>query len=149
MPSDVEDPCSRRGGPTAEAGGPTSRAGGGSLESQNHELSSRGEHPWRALHRYMDSSGAVVSRGREESCQGAEFPSPASAVRPWYDCSVQGERAPRIIKSSRAGHVAREPATMDERIEAVWELTLACMAWRDEEPGEPRLRRTVVRIRRP
>jgi hypothetical protein len=41
----------------------------------------------------------------------------------------------------------RTPA---ERIEAVWTLTLACMAWGDaSEPNEPRLQRSVGRVQRP
>ena len=38
-------------------------------------------------------------------------------------------------------------ATMEERIDAVWTLTLACLGW--EGSGEPRLQRSIVRIRRP
>jgi hypothetical protein len=38
-----------------------------------------------------------------------------------------------------------------ERIEAVWTLTLACLAWGDSsrERNEPRLQRSVGRVRRP
>jgi hypothetical protein len=43
---------------------------------------------------------------------------------------------------------AREPATIEERIEAVWQLTLTCLAWKDGG-GEPRLDRSVARVRRP
>lgn len=43
-------------------------------------------------------------------------------------------------------------ATPDERIEAVWTLTKACMAWegdeRGEDSGEPRLQRSVTRVQR-
>jgi hypothetical protein len=35
-----------------------------------------------------------------------------------------------------------------ERIAAVWELTRLCYAWRQGGADEPRLQRTVVRVRR-
>lgn len=38
--------------------------------------------------------------------------------------------------------------TMEERIDAVWELTRLCMQWNAGEEGEPRLQRSVVRIQR-
>lgn len=41
------------------------------------------------------------------------------------------------------------PSTPGERMEAVWTLTLACLAWKKEFDGEPRLQRSVVRIQRP
>ena len=37
----------------------------------------------------------------------------------------------------------------EERINAVWDLTLLCLAWQRDEPGEPRLQRSVSRIQRP
>jgi hypothetical protein len=39
--------------------------------------------------------------------------------------------------------------TAAERIEAVWTLTLQCLAWQGWEGDEPRLQRSVVRIQRP
>jgi hypothetical protein len=36
--------------------------------------------------------------------------------------------------------------TIEQRIEAVWELTRLCLAWQGDD--EPRLDRSVVRIRR-
>jgi hypothetical protein len=38
--------------------------------------------------------------------------------------------------------------TMEERIAAVWELTLECLAWSDPDAGEPRLQRSVCRLER-
>jgi hypothetical protein len=38
--------------------------------------------------------------------------------------------------------------TAEERIEAVWELTLQCLAWNQDLTSEPRLQRSVVRLRR-
>jgi len=38
--------------------------------------------------------------------------------------------------------------TPEERIEAVWELTLQCLAWRQGAAGEPRLQRSVIRVQR-
>lgn len=40
------------------------------------------------------------------------------------------------------------PLTPGERMEAVWTLTLACLAWNKDFVGEPRLQRSVVRIQR-
>jgi hypothetical protein len=39
--------------------------------------------------------------------------------------------------------------TAAERIEAVWTLTLQCLAWQGWEGDEPRLQRSLVRIQRP
>lgn len=52
-----------------------------------------------------------------------------------------GEREPSEVEDWR-------DATPDERIEAVWTLTKACMAWGGEDSGEPRLQRSVSRIQR-
>lgn len=56
----------------------------------------------------------------------------------------------------RRGEPAEEAPDVDwldytpaERIEAVWTLTKACMAWGGESDGEPRLQRSVSRIQRP
>ncbi len=43
---------------------------------------------------------------------------------------------------------AWQGSTMEERIAAVWELTLECLAWSDPDAGEPRLQRSVCRIER-
>jgi len=40
-------------------------------------------------------------------------------------------------------------ATPEERINAVWELTLLCLAWQRDQADEPRLQRSVSRIQRP
>jgi hypothetical protein len=39
--------------------------------------------------------------------------------------------------------------TPEERIEAVWNLTLLCLAWRSDQFDEPRLQRSVSRVQRP
>lgn len=38
--------------------------------------------------------------------------------------------------------------TAEQRIDAVWTLTKACMAWNSEGDDEPRLQRSVVHIQR-
>jgi len=53
----------------------------------------------------------------------------------------------------RLGDTAAEQSqwgalTPEERIEAVWELTLQCLAWHESAPVEPQLQRTVVRVQR-
>jgi hypothetical protein len=39
-------------------------------------------------------------------------------------------------------------STMEERIAAVWELTLECMGWSDPDAEPPRLQKSVWRIER-
>jgi len=38
--------------------------------------------------------------------------------------------------------------TPEERINAVWELTLLCLAWQGDQTVEPRLQRSVSRVQR-
>jgi hypothetical protein len=38
--------------------------------------------------------------------------------------------------------------TPEQRIDAVWTLTKACMAWNSEGDDEPRLQRSIVHIQR-
>jgi hypothetical protein len=40
-------------------------------------------------------------------------------------------------------------ATPEERMNAVWELTLLCLAWQPDQAHEPRLQRSISRIQRP
>jgi hypothetical protein len=40
-------------------------------------------------------------------------------------------------------------ATPEERINAVWQLTLLCLAWQSNQADEPRLQRSISRIQRP
>ena len=42
-----------------------------------------------------------------------------------------------------------ENSTPEERINAVWELTLLCLGWQGDQADEPRLQRSVSRIQRP
>ena len=42
-----------------------------------------------------------------------------------------------------------EGSTPEERINAVWDLTLLCLAWNSDQAGEPRLQRSISRIQRP
>ena len=42
-----------------------------------------------------------------------------------------------------------ENSTPEERINAVWDLTLLCLAWQNVQTDEPRLQRSVSRIQRP
>lgn len=56
----------------------------------------------------------------------------------------------RVIRAGdqAPGAWQADNSTPEARMEAVWELTLLCLAWRTEPPGEPRLQRSVVRIQR-
>ncbi len=60
-------------------------------------------------------------------------------------------RAPKRLRLERWAAVPPTPSTsaMEERIEAVWTLTLACLAWRPDGEREPRLDRSVARVIRP
>ena len=40
-------------------------------------------------------------------------------------------------------------ATPEERMNAVWELTLLCLTWQPNQNREPRLQRSISRIQRP
>jgi len=42
-----------------------------------------------------------------------------------------------------------EATTAEQRINAVWELTLLCLAWQGDRIVEPRLQRSISRIQRP
>lgn len=73
----------------------------------------------------------------------------------------QPKPADRPLRPGVTSRVIRpgepEPADMDsdwmamtpeQRIDAVWTLTKACMAWNTEGDDEPRLQRSVVHIKR-
>jgi hypothetical protein len=57
----------------------------------------------------------------------------------------------RIIRKGEPLPVEQdwEGSTPEERINAVWELTLLCLAWSRDQADEPRLQRSVSRIQRP
>jgi len=40
-------------------------------------------------------------------------------------------------------------ATPEERMNAVWDLTLLCLTWQSNQVDEPRLQRSISRIQRP
>jgi hypothetical protein len=40
-------------------------------------------------------------------------------------------------------------STIEERIDAVWQLTKLCYAWNQETAAEPRLQRSVGHVQRP
>ena len=42
-----------------------------------------------------------------------------------------------------------DKTTPEQRIEAVWDLTLLCLAWQSKQADEPRLQRSISRIQRP
>lgn len=41
-----------------------------------------------------------------------------------------------------------ETSTPEARINAVWELTILCLAWHGDQEGEPRLQRSVSSVQR-
>ncbi len=56
----------------------------------------------------------------------------------------------RVIRpgDSLPGRSDWETASVEERINAVWELTLLCLAWQGNQTDEPRLQRSVSRVQR-
>ena len=42
-----------------------------------------------------------------------------------------------------------ENSTLEERMNAVWELTRLCLAWQTDQNDEPRLQRSISRVQRP
>jgi hypothetical protein len=68
------------------------------------------------------------------------------------DRERRGQATTRVIRLDEDdGALDREAwagSTMEERIAAVWELTLECLAWSDPDAGEPRLQRSVCRLER-
>ena len=56
----------------------------------------------------------------------------------------------RVIRPGvpRGTSAEADTTTPGERMEAVWELTRLCLAWRMGPSGEPRLQRSAVRIQR-
>jgi len=57
----------------------------------------------------------------------------------------------RIIRPGQAAPSdgGWEGSTPEERINAVWDLTLLCLAWTGDRASEPRLQRSVSRVQRP
>jgi hypothetical protein len=60
------------------------------------------------------------------------------------------KKTARVIRPGdpRADDRDWETFTPAERIDAVWDLTLLCLAWRGDQTIEPRLQRSVSRIQR-
>jgi hypothetical protein len=74
------------------------------------------------------------------------------AIQIYMDGSAKGKRiTSRVI---RPGDPVPDPqfwddATPEDRINAVWELTLLCLTWQPNQGREPRLQRSISRIQRP
>ena len=68
------------------------------------------------------------------------------------DHERRGQATTRVIRidedDGAFDRAAWQGSTMEERIAAVWELTLECLAWSDPNAGEPRLQRSVCRLER-
>lgn len=64
--------------------------------------------------------------------------------------SQRGKLVTRVIRAGERAPAKRAEnvSTPETRMEAVWDLTLMCLAWRREPVGELRLQRSVVRIQR-
>jgi len=73
----------------------------------------------------------------------------------WYNVLVESDLSyrravSRVIRPGAQvpGDWEWENSTPEERIDAVWELTLLCLAW-GNDCGEPRLQRSAGRVQRP
>ena len=55
-------------------------------------------------------------------------------------------RAPKVVRVELRPSA---PMGINDRIEAVWDLTLECLAWGPEDQRVPRFRRSVTRVLRP
>ena len=54
----------------------------------------------------------------------------------------------RRDRSTSAPDPEWQGSTMEERIAAVWNLTLECLAWTQPDADQPRLQRSVCRTQR-
>jgi hypothetical protein len=57
----------------------------------------------------------------------------------------------RLFRSTHSAAAQRtdwHDSTMEQRIAAVWDLTLECLAWTQPDAHEPRLQRSVCRVER-
>ncbi len=73
----------------------------------------------------------------------------------WYNHLMESKLRQREVTTRVIRPGAKVPdnwgwegSTPEERIAAVWELTLLCLAWGSED-GEPRLQRSASRVQRP
>ena len=62
----------------------------------------------------------------------------------------RGKFVTRVIRASECAPAkwTDDVSTPESRMEAVWDLTLMCLAWRRGPVSELRLQRSVVRIQR-
>lgn len=94
-----------------------------------------------------------------EESESDRLPSPPTFHAPEHDSAraarAEERRARATVRVFRDGE--KEPAGPDpdvlamsipERMDACWRLSLHCMGWNAETDVEPRLQRSVVRLRR-
>ena len=63
--------------------------------------------------------------------------------------SVPKAVEPQVVRALRRSATAAVRSTIDERIEAVWQLTLECLEWFAEGNPESTPRRSFARVFRP
>lgn len=104
---------------------------------------------------YLDDDWTRPSARPEASQPEDPRAAPTRTSPRRYSRAMRPETAPRQISTRivRSGALSAEnddwPDTSpEERIEAVWDLTLACLGWSADEPGEPRLQRSHSRVQR-
>ena len=105
-------------------------------------------------HRY-GAAGASITTHLEELKIVAQFQE--LFLRSCYNRPLMNENPPRKNITSRIIRPGDwmpeddywDKFTPEERMNAVWELTLLCLAWQPNQADEPRLQRSISRIQRP
>lgn len=83
-----------------------------------------------------------------ELTDAAELAKTARRARGAARRAVATGRLATLSSSSEPNDESWREMTMEERIAAVWELTLQCDAWSRDGDHEPRLQRSVSRVQR-
>lgn len=77
-------------------------------------------------------------------------PAPSLRYNAAMDAVIPNRRQSRIFRNGEARSQPDPTLQLppEARMDAVWELTLQCLAWQGIDTIEPRLQRSVVRIQR-
>jgi hypothetical protein len=129
---------------------------GQSNEDVNGNGKGKGSHNWAEKRRRVGSSSQlkVESGGRDAvrwfSRQGT-FAGYWATMHEMELSSRRKDITSRVIRQGDPPPADEEwkNTTPEERINAVWDLTLLCLAWQKDSLDEPRLQRSLSRIERP
>lgn len=109
---------------------------------------------WGRMQKHLLSYGIDASR-IQAYCIGRESIAERKGLLAAHEKGLM-DNAPRTSVTSRVIRKGSplpdeqdwEGSTTAERINTVWALTLICLAWNTNQPGEPRLQRSLSRIQR-